>query len=326
MKILVVRFSSIGDIVLTSAVINRISETDPSIEIHYLTKYKFKDLVSNDDRISKVYTIESSLNEIVQELKKERYDHILDLHNNLRTWTLKFKLRRPSTAFRKLNIKKWLQVYFKRSMKGEKHVVDRYLETLKSINIQTSSGKIEFNIKADLDLTKSISFAEGTYYTIAIGAQFETKQIPTESIVFLIESIKKPVVLVGGPMDEDRANHIKVLSNFENIQSVCGKFSLNESAFLIKKSVVLITGDTGLMHIASAFDLPIISIWGNTIPEFGMYPYRPGNENTYSIHQVNNLSCRPCSKIGYHSCPKKHFRCMHEINYEAVAKEAISYF
>jgi ADP-heptose:LPS heptosyltransferase len=93
---------------------------------------------------------------------------------------------------------------------------------------------------------------------------------------------------------------------------------LNESADLVKKSKLIITHDTGLMHIAAAFKKKIISVWGNTVPEFGMYPYY-GNSLAQNFQfEINGLRCRPCSKIGYAKCPRGHFKCMNQIKTDAI--------
>ena len=110
------------------------------------------------------------------------------------------------------------------------------------------------------------------------------------------------------------------------IYNACGKFSLHESAAILRRAHVVITHDTGLMHIAAALRKPILSLWGNTVPAFGMYPYygKPGLATIPSSYmlEVKNLSCRPCSKIGYAACPKKHFRCMQEIAVPQMLQEA----
>ena len=96
------------------------------------------------------------------------------------------------------------------------------------------------------------------------------------------------------------------------VYNACGKFNLNQSASLLKEAVVVFSHDTGLMHIAAAFGKKIYSIWGNTIPEFGMYPYR----TQFVIFENKKLKCRPCSKIGFDSCPKKHFKCMNDVVFD----------
>ena len=131
-----------------------------------------------------------------------------------------------------------------------------------------------------------------------------------------------PIILLGGSSDSQVAREIIPYSKSNEIIDFCGKLSLNQSAFVVKKSEVVISHDTGLMHIAAAYNKKIISIWGNTIPEFGMYPYM--SDSRSKIFEVKDLSCRPCSKIGFNKCPKKHFKCMIEQDLVGIAKYANS--
>ncbi|MFT7226079.1 MAG: ADP-heptose:LPS heptosyltransferase, partial [Neolewinella sp.] len=90
---------------------------------------------------------------------------------------------------------------------------------------------------------------------------------------------------------------------------------------LVRKAATVVTHDTGLMHVAAAFRKPIVSIWGNTVPDLGMYPYLPGQEalEKQRRQEVVGLSCRPCSKIGHQACPQGHFRCILNQDPEAIA-------
>ena len=154
----------------------------------------------------------------------------------------------------------------------------------------------------------------------AIGAQHFTKRLPTARIIELCERLQQPVILLGGK--EDAATGEEIVSYFQNrtpnneqqtiVYNACGKYNLNGSASLVRQAEKVVSHDTGLMHIAAAFQKDIISIWGNTIPEFGMYPFR----TKYKVLEVHGLSCRPCSKIGYSKCPKGHFKCMWDIPFE----------
>jgi ADP-heptose:LPS heptosyltransferase len=99
-----------------------------------------------------------------------------------------------------------------------------------------------------------------------------------------------------------------------------GKYNINQSASLIRQSKLVITHDTGLMHIAAAFKKKILSVWGHTIPEFGMYPYLPDPDSR--IFETRGLKCRPCTKIGKAECPKGHFRCINDIDNDAIASAA----
>jgi ADP-heptose:LPS heptosyltransferase len=319
-KILVVRFSSIGDIVLTSPVVRAISEQVADAEIHYLTKSAYSDLVSSNPRINKVITIEKSIDEVIDELKKENYDHIVDLHNNVRTRGLKFKLRRNMTSFPKLNYKKWMLVRFKRNSMPDVHVVDRYFEAAKPINVEIDGKGIEFYIDPSNEIDVNAELGTKDYVVFVLGAKFNTKRIPDEKLVSLVDNNTSQVVLIGGPDDKGAGEEI-VRRSRGKVINLAGKYNLQQSASILKQSKKVLTGDTGMMHIASAFNVPIISVWGNTVPDLGMYPYKPNSPGSYSIHEVKDLSCRPCSKIGFAECPKGHFKCMNDQNFDEIQKE-----
>ena len=306
-----IRFSSIGDVVLTTPVLRGLKEQINGAEIHFLTKKAFLPIVQNNPRVDKVYAIDKHINEVIEELKKENYDFILDLHNNLRTKSVKLKLRKPSQSFSKLNWKKWLLVRFKSNRMPNIHIVERYFNAARKLGVKNDHLPCEYYISEsdNVDIDKEFKIAPKSFVALAIGAQFATKKMPKSLLSEIIEKLKQPVILIGGPTDMDLAEEL--MKEFSNNQLInaCGKYSLNQSASIVKQSSGIITNDTGMMHIASCYDLKIVSVWGNTVPDLGMFPYSPQNEN-YSIHQVEGLNCRPCSKIGFKECPKGHFDCM----------------
>jgi ADP-heptose:LPS heptosyltransferase len=312
-KILIIRFSSIGDIVLTTPVIRCFKQQSPETEIHYLTKKSFRGILENNPYLSKVYCIEKDISEIIEELKKENYDFVVDLHHNLRSSQVKLKLGKPSSSFKKLNFKKWMLVRLKVNKMPELHVVDRYLETVKSIGIKNDQKGLDYFIPAkdEVSLSELPQSHQSGYTGFVIGAKHYTKQLPTEKIISICKKINQPIVLLGGKEDQTRGEEIAHACG-SNIFNACGKFNLNQSASLLKQSKLIISHDTGLMHIAAAFKKNIFSVWGNTVPAFGFTPYLPGPSS--KMIEVKGLSCRPCSKIGYDSCPKGHFKCMNEIN------------
>lgn len=320
MKILVVRFSSIGDIVLTTPVVRALKQQLQNAEIHYVTKQQFASIPEGNPHVDKVFAMQKSIDELLPELKKENYDHVVDLHNNIRTVSLKKKLGRPSSTFDKLNWKKWLLVKFKINKMPDVHVVDRYFGAVKGLGVLADGNTGDFaiqpsdevNVEADFGLTPK------KYLTIAVGAQFKTKCMPTELLKSIIEQVDAPVVLVGGDTDVELAAELKKI--FPEVHDACGKYSLAQSASIVRQSKKLLTNDTGMMHIASCLDVPVVSVWGNTVPALGMYPYYPNQKEMYSIHEVENLGCRPCSKIGYQKCPKGHFKCMVEQDVNAIVK------
>lgn len=313
MKILIVRFSSIGDIVLTTPVVRCLKQQLKDVKIHYLTKQKFASVIQHNPYLDKLITIQDSTSEVINQLKSENYDYVLDLHHNIRTLKLKWALGKKSYSFNKLNFEKFLIVNFKVNRLPKKHIVDRYFETTKTFNITNDQKGLDYFIeeKDQVNITHVLpaNFING-YNALVVGGSYYTKQIPLNKLIEICEKNTKPLVLLGGK--EDAVIAEKIQQQFKDkVFNACGKFSINQSASIIQQSQKVITSDTGLMHIAAAYKKEIVSLWGNTIPEFGMGPYLPG-ENS-QILEVKNLSCRPCSKLGYKKCPKGHFKCMNDI-------------
>jgi len=202
----------------------------------------------------------------------------------------------------------------------QKHIVDRYMETLSLFDVQNDNKGLDYFLsEEDQKLSPEIlRQIPERFITLAIGAQHFTKKAPPEKLAAICDKIHEPVVILGGTSDESEALEILRLSSHPALINLCGKLSLNQSAFLVKRSELVITHDTGILHIAAAFKKRIISLWGNTIPEFGMYPYLPHPDS--KIYEVKGLACRPCSKIGFQKCPKNHFRCMMDQDVEAISE------
>ncbi len=322
-KILVIRFSSIGDIVLTTPVI-RALKTQENNEIHILTKEKYKTIFIQNPYVDHIHVLREKPENTFAELRKENFDFVVDLHKNLRSFRVKKALRKPTFSFPKVNLQKWVMVNFKINKLPKEHIVDRYFRAVKPLNIKNDGKGLDYFIpeKDFVELGQYPLLQSKRFIAFAIGGQHFTKILPPEKAASIINKLDYPVVLLGGKEDEARAEKIKATCTHEKILNACGKLNLHQSASLIRQSGLVITNDTGLMHIAAAFKKPVISIWGNTIPEFGMYPYEPGEEHKVMIAQVEGLKCRPCSKIGFDKCPKGHFRCMMEQDEDFIVREA----
>ena len=321
-RFLIIRFSSIGDIVLTTPVVRCLKEQVEGAEIHYLTKSRFAGLLENNPYIDKLWLYDHNMNELISKIRKSHIDYIIDLHHNLRTQRIKNRLRILAFSFNKLNYAKWLMVNFKINHLPEMHIVDRYLQTVSAFKVKNDGKGLDyFPGKASSEIPGiSREQLPVEFIALVIGAQHFTKKAPPEKLAELINNLKRPVVILGGPEDTKQAEEIAALSQKNDIVNLAGKISLDNSAYLVSLAKVVITHDTGLMHIAAAYGKKILSIWGNTIPEFGMYPYQAHPESR--IFEVKDLPCRPCSKIGFQQCPKKHFRCMMHQDMVAMAEYA----
>ncbi len=321
-KFLILRFSSIGDIVLTTPVIRCLKQQYPEAEVHYATKKSYQSLLVNNPYIDKVFVLENGLNELVKSLQSQRYDYVIDLHNNLRTSIIKLRLGVKSFSFDKLNLQKWILVKFKKNLMPKVHIVDRYMKTVESLGVKNDNRGLDYFIpekdEMHLDWLPE-NFRKG-YAVYAIGGQHETKKLPLNKMIELCQTIHLPLVLIGGKEDVEMGEKLisaicLPTSNIENqtskIFNTCGKCNLNQSASIIKNSNIVYTHDTGMMHVAVAFKKKVISIWGNTVPAFGMYPY----QTDFEVIENKDLNCRPCSKIGYKKCPLGHFKCMNDLKF-----------
>ncbi|MCX6247196.1 MAG: glycosyltransferase family 9 protein [Bacteroidetes bacterium] len=311
-KILIIRFSSIGDIILTTPVIRCLKTGLPDAEIHYLTKKQNQSILQENPWLTRIWLYEKNFKELLPQLKAEKFDFIVDLHKNLRSRYLLLNLRKPCGTFQKLNLKKWLIVNFRVDRLPRIHIVDRYFSAVKPLGIVNDRKGLDYFIPSGEEVDLSIlpdPFRAG-FVAFVIGGKHRTKIFPEEKVAQVCTRLSQPVVLLGGKEDVESGNRIVQLAG-SAVYNACGRFSINQSASLIRQAAKVITNDTGLMHIAAAFGKDILSVWGNTIPEFGMFPYVEGKENAVSrIFEVKGLSCRPCSKIGFEKCPKGHFRCM----------------
>lgn len=315
-KFLIIRFSSIGDIILTTPVIRCLRKQLPDAEIHFLTKQAFRSIVADNPYINKIHTLGDSFDLMLHELLTEEYDYIIDLHHNLRTLRIKRFLKgAKSLSFNKLNIEKYIYTNLKLNFLPKKHIVDRNLETLRSFGVTDDGQGLDYFIpQKDVVDNKDLptSHLHG-YIAVVIGAALATKKLPIHKLKELCTAIDHPLILLGGKEDYEDGKAIASVDEVK-IYNACGKFNLNESADLVKRSKLVITHDTGLMHIAAALQKPIISVWGNTVPAFGMYPYYGKySKQHFDVVEINKLWCRPCSKIGYKKCPKGHFKCMENI-------------
>lgn len=317
-KVLVIRFSSIGDIILTSPVIRCLHEQlDASVQV--ITKDSFADIYRSNTHIDKVHTVKSAVVEAEAALKAENFDFVVDLHNNLRSFQVKRMLASvPCASFPKLNTQKFLYVKLGINRMPDVHIVDRYFEAVKPLGVKNDGKGLEYFIKPGnhIELASLPASHQENYVAITASAKFATKELPFDKMVAVIRSLNRPVVLLGGKDDVAKGRKIAEVCG-SAVYNACGKYNLDQTASLIQQAELVISHDTGMMHIAAAFRKKIYSVWGNTVPDFGMYPYFPGEGSR--IIEVKGLGCRPCSKLGYSECPLGHFKCMNDIPTEAFS-------
>lgn len=303
-KILVLRFSSIGDIVLTTPVLRVLEDQlNGGAEIHFVVKKKFESVVVHNPRIAKVFAFEKTVQEILPALMQEGYDYIIDLQNNVRSRIIKRRLKSLAFSVDKRNFAKFLWVQW--GVKGHiSHIVERYLQTLKTLGLKDDGKGLEFYIQPE----DAIPNQWGKYTAVPIGATYFGKRPDAAHWRKILEQVPGPIVLLGGKEDMEVAGK---LADLPQVFNGVGIWSLGQSASVLKNASLVICGDTGLMHIASAFQRSIISLWGCTRPGLGMYPWRPGKDSLQL--EPEDRGTKPCSKLGNHCKHGEGDRCIHHL-------------
>jgi len=331
MKFLVIRFSSIGDIVLATPAIRCLKQRYPEAELHFLTKKKMKAVTEANPYIDKFHYFDGDFREMARVLRAEHFDYVIDLHKNLRTFRLRFWIRAKWYSYQKLSLQKFLLTKFHWDRMPKVHITTRSLNTLLPLDVQDDGLGLDYFIpeKDKVGLSSLPQFLQSGYGAVVIGASYYTKKLPPEKLIALLDRLDYPVMLMGGP--EDRAIGEQIIAGTMNKRAFnsCGGFSLNGSADLIRQADWVISHDTGLQYIACAFQKKVMAVWGGTSPKLAVEPYygsKPGSSGFYRNYIVPDLPCQPCSNFGLKACPKKHFNCMQLQDIAAIAKDALQGF
>lgn len=321
-KILVIRFSSIGDIVLTSPVYRILQEQLPhGAEVHLLTQKRFAFVQEANPFVNKIWEVEKSGMEVFKELKEENFDYVIDLQNSLRSRSIRNKLGVLSFHVNKKNLRKWIQVNLGIWKGPIQHIVDRYIETIRFFKIENDGKGLDYFISSSTKTIHEIlpnEIQQANYTVIAVGGAHEGKRWSAEYWISLSEKLKNEVVVwIGGKED-----NIDLLHSPSHLNLI-GKCNVHESARVIQHAKAVICGDTGMMHIAAAFNKDIVALWGCTTPDLGMGVYRPKplvGEHMHTVYLQSKRKGRPCSKLGNHCKYGMHNKCIDVIQVTHVEK------
>jgi lipopolysaccharide heptosyltransferase II len=342
-KTLVIRFSSIGDIVLSTPLLRVLRTHMPHGQIDYVTRTEYAELVKSNQNLNYTYEFDAAqgfegLRVLKRKVKEAGYDLIIDLHDSLRSKYLRSLKGPKRLVVDKRVLERSMLVNLKKNVYREVvPVVDRYLEPLKEFGITNDGKGLELHIPDEVLFGVSGKMAKyklnqhEKVVGLCPGARHFTKRWPAERFAHvgaaLARTTDSKILLFGGMADEPVCNQISADINNEagpeRATSLCGELGLLETAAAMEYCDVIVTNDTGLMHIATAMHKKIVAIFGSTVKEFGFFPYDP----EAIVLERLGLQCRPCSHIGRSECPEKHFRCMKEIEPEEViirAKELLA--
>ena len=308
-SILVIRFSSLGDIILTKPVIAAIRAKDPLARVEFVTKAEYVEIVEELIRPDNVIALEpgAKLKSLKPYLAK-RYTYVLDLHNSIRSRVLRRRIRGKKLVVHKRNFQRWLLVKFKiNALKDAPDVIGRYFEAARALGVSDKGGPLA-----------SSSHARTNRVALCPGSKHWNKRWPTEYWIELgRELVTKgyAIDLYGSTADKEITSEIA--RAIPNATDFAGTLTLTEVADQLSACSLAITNDSGLMHLAQAVGTPVVAVFGPTVREFGFFPRGP----QATVAENIGLYCRPCTAIGLDHCPEKHFRCMREIAPTAVIEK-----
>ncbi|MGD9487504.1 MAG: glycosyltransferase family 9 protein [Calditrichaceae bacterium] len=329
-KILIIRLSSIGDVLLTTPFIRQARIKFPTAQIDFVVKKEFADLIKHNPHINHVHIFDKhnknkGLKHLLQQIKAVNYNYIFDLHNNFRSkYLLKAGSNAAQSHIKKDKLKRALLVYAKINLYSEiKPIPLRYLDVGKLAGIENDFQGLEIfwknAVEEKIDRILKERGVKSDYIVFAPGAGFFTKQWPIEYFKDLtrlfLEKREENIIILGGKNEIGKFDSLEISGKVINLT---GKLSLLESAAVLSRARAVVSNDSGLMHMASAVKTPVVAIFGSTVKELGFFPYRSNS----IIIENRDLKCRPCSHIGRKKCPRGHFKCMLEIEPDLVFKNA----
>jgi heptosyltransferase-2 len=318
MRLLFIRFSAIGDIVLASPAIRCAKQQLPGVEIHLVTKRSMRAVTEANPYIDHFHYLDGDLGALITELKTFTFDYIIDLHKNLRSFRIRAALGVPVLAYDKLSAEKFLLTKLHINRMPDRHISLRSVDALAPLGVVYDEKGLDYFIPVETEVPHL--FPAG-YVALVIGASYATKKLPLESLKVLVQQIPHPIVLIGGPEEKFEGDTLAALDP-NRIVNTCGQYSLHQSAAFVRDARVVISHDTGMLYIACAFDKSVIAIWGATSPALQVEPFKPENTKARVFQAiVPNLSCQPCSNFGTKTCPKGHFNCMKQQDLPAISRQ-----
>ena len=318
-KILIIRLSSLGDVLLTTPLIRSLKRTYPRLEIHFLTKPNYADVWKDNIYISKFFILESkeNLDFLIEKLDDERYDLIVDLQNNPRSTSIRKKLKVKSVSFNKRDFDKLLLVKLKiNKLRNAPPIPVRYAEAIPEIKLDDEGLDLFTDKKPSFDFNQNQKFVG-----FIPGARHFTKRYPKGYFIELGNILNEngfEILVFGGKDDKELCSEIS--QNIKNSTNLSNDDDILQTAADMKMCKAIFCNDSGLMHAACAVKTPVLVFFGSSVKEFGFVPYK----NRSIIFENNSLNCRPCSHVGRAHCPLKHFKCMMEIKPRYAFEESLN--
>jgi heptosyltransferase-2 len=323
-RIALVRFSSMGDILLTTPLLRAIRRRHPDAWMTYVTKAEFVPLLETNPRLNEIigFRPTTPLADLARRLAAGGYTHFLDLHGSLRSRALAARVGSRWGRYPKHRFARGVLIRLKRDIyRDRRHVAERYFDAARELDVTPDDGPLEFFLKREaLDSARKFLADQrldpsSALVALVPGAAHATKQWPVrhwQHLVAMLTTHGHEVVVLGGPKEQALCEEVAVAGG-DHATSAGGRFDLGGTAALLKLARCAVAGDTGPMHLATAVGTPVVALYGPTVQPFGFFPYR-----ARATVLERDLDCRPCSAMGGPVCPLKHHRCLEDIAPDVV--------
>lgn len=337
-KILIIQTAYLGDVILTTPVVQNIKKFIPDAEIDFMCIPQTEAVLKNNPDINRLIIYDkraggkiSKLFRIISQVRKQKYDIIICPHRSFRSALItQFSGAKIRIGFNKNSLSNLLtsRVYYNK----ESHEIERNLDLVRAIpwinfdEIKKVLQPALFPSNEDIKfVTKLLNTPHSTHsihstVSFAPCSKWFTKQLPeSKSAEIIMRMIQEGyrVALIGGSEDTEYCFNVEKKVSNENLINLCGKITPLQSKAVIENTVCMISVDSAAAHIGASTDVPLIQIYGSTVPAFGFYPLKPNS----AVIENNLLTCRPCTNHGRISCPLKHFKCMEDIDVKMICDE-----
>ncbi|GHN01739.1 ADP-heptosyltransferase [Cytophagales bacterium WSM2-2] len=319
---LIIQTAFIGDVILATALVEKIHQHYPEATIDFLVRKGNEGLLIGHPQLRNVLIWNkkeskiSNLFKIIKQVRNNRYDCLVNVH--------RFASSGLITTFSKARLrigfdKNALSFLFDEKIKheiGNLHEVQRNQKLIEKITDSSHSKPKLFPTSSDFGKVKPMK--SGRFLCVAPTSVWFTKQFPAEKWVAFLKTMKGKfdnIYLLGAPSDSQVCEMIKREVNDDCVVNLAGKLSFLESAALMKDAEMNFVNDSAPMHMASAMNAPVTAVFCSTVPAFG---FGPLSDRSYVVESLEKLSCRPCGLHGYKACPQGHFKCALSITNEQL--------
>lgn len=313
MNILIIRLGSMGDIVMTTALL-RMLHLQLGARIIYVTKQEYVTIIEHNPHIDKVIPYSGDVPSTVTLIRREKINLLIDLQKNLSSLRIRMLLGLRTVAYDKRTVDKFRILTCRNKRIHLTSVVERYIEAMQTYGVVNDGLGLEYYFPPTMSQHSLVRPSQRSSLAIVAGGTYATKRIPTHLILQLADLDTWDIYLLGGSDTDVALTRV----GGDHIYNGINRLSWHQSASILRDVDIVVAGDTGLMHVSAALQKPLVVVWGSTAPRLGFAPYYGVSSDKRHIDVAQEMSCRPCSKYGRPDCPLGHMNCLNTIKSQDI--------